>query len=111
MVESSYFWSTVVLLAAGTFLIRYSVIGLLKKAEISAKVREVFTYIPAAILPALITPGVFFHQGKVEALAGKERMVVLLAASVVTWVWRSTLVTLFFGMVALYLVTHLMATQ
>ncbi|MGZ5278497.1 MAG: AzlD domain-containing protein, partial [Pseudobdellovibrionaceae bacterium] len=74
MIEASYFWMNVAFLALGTIGIRVSLIAASAKIKISDRTKEIFSYIPAAILPAFIAPAVFFHEGHVTWLAGKERL-------------------------------------
>lgn len=106
MIETGYFWSAVALLAVGTLLIRFSIIAVSDRFEITERLREVFSYIPAAIIPAIVVPMVFFHKGSVEWLAGKERLFVVVLAAVVCWFTRNMLATIIFGLLALYLLTH-----
>ena len=104
MIHDHYFLLNVILLTIGTILIRGSFISLSGKMIISSKVKELFTFIPAAILPAIIIPATFFHRGIVESLAGKERFLILLASVVVAYFVRNTLAIISFGMIVLYLV-------
>jgi branched-subunit amino acid transport protein len=103
MIASGYFWANILMLGLGTFAIRYSLVSVSGRLQISARARELFSYIPAAVLPALITPMVFFHQGSVAWLAGKERVAVLLLTAAVCAFSRSTLITILFGLIGLYL--------
>lgn len=105
MIESSYFLMNVCLLAVGTILIRGSFISMSGKLKNTEKLRELFSYVPAAIFPAIVVPAAFFHQGKVEWLMQKERFVILLLSFVVSYFIRSTLFIISFGLVMLYLVT------
>ncbi|AZZ36197.1 hypothetical protein CIK05_05115 [Bdellovibrio sp. qaytius] len=107
MIPLGYYWLNVALLAVGTISIRGSIIALSARTKISERVKQIFTFIPAAILPAFIAPAVFYHQGQVEMVMGKERVVVLVLASVLCWFTRSTLATVGFGLAALYLFTNL----
>lgn len=102
MITPAYFWLNVFLLAVGTFLVRFSVIALSGRITISARLKEIFSFIPAAVLPAFIAPAVFFHRGNVDWLAHKERLFILLVAMGVYHVTRSTLATVSFGLVCLY---------
>lgn len=104
MIEERYFWLTIVCLAAGTFAIRGSIIAVSHRVTITPKIRELFSFIPAAILPAIAAPMVFFHKGEVAWLEGKERAVVLLLAAAVCVYSRSMVLTVAFGLVALYFV-------
>jgi len=109
MIETSYFWMNVGLLAMGTIGIRMSLIAVSAKVKISDRTKEIFSYIPAAILPAFVAPAAFFHEGQVSWLAGKERMAVMILATAVSYYSRSTLATILFGLITLYLLTSVFA--
>lgn len=102
MIPVDYFWINVLLLALGTYAIRFSIISISTRVTISDRLKELFSFIPAAVLPALVTPLVFFHQGQVGWAQGKERFLVLVAATVVCYFSRNMLLTIGFGLVALY---------
>lgn len=104
MISTNYFWTIIFLMMIGTIAIRGSIIAASARVKIPDRVQELFSYIPAAILPAFIVPAVYFHQGQVESLHGKERLLVLILAGAVCLWTRSTLATICFGLVALYCV-------
>jgi branched-subunit amino acid transport protein len=106
MIDNHYFIWNVIALTVGTIAIRGSFIALSGKMTISPKIRELFTFIPAAIFPALIVPATFFHQGTQAWLGGKERFLILVAASIVSYFVRQTFFVIAFGLTLLYLVTH-----
>jgi branched-subunit amino acid transport protein len=105
MIDPSAFWNNILLLAIGTIAIRGSIIAISSRVQITERWKELFLYIPAAILPAFIAPAVFFHHGSVGALMGKERFVVLVLATGVCYRVRNTFVTIAFGLIALYALT------
>jgi branched-subunit amino acid transport protein len=105
MINPDYFLTNVFLLAAGTLIIRGFFIALSGKIKISEKMRELFSFIPAAILPAFIFPTTFFHQGIVSFLGEKERFFVLFLSGLVFYFKRSTLLIIAFGLVSLYFLT------
>lgn len=105
MIETSYFWTVIFLLMVGTISIRGSLIAFSKKIKINERAKELFSFIPAAILPAFIVPSSFFHQGNVAFLDGKERLFILGVAAMVCLWTKSTLITILTGLIGLYLVT------
>ena len=107
MIENQYFWNNICLLAIGTFAIRGSIIALSSKIQISARTKELFSYIPAAILPAFAVPAAFFHTGRIDPLLGKERFAVLVLATVICYFTRSTLATIGLGLIALFILTSI----
>jgi branched-subunit amino acid transport protein len=84
-IPRGYFWLIVAIMCVGTFSIRGTLILFSSRLQIPARVKELFSFIPAAILPAFVTPAVFYHQGAVEWALGKERLLVLLLAGMICW--------------------------
>jgi branched-subunit amino acid transport protein len=103
----SYFWLNIVLLAVGTLAIRSSIILASTRVKISPRVKEIFSFIPSAILPALAVPMVFYHEGAVDWLLGKERLAILPLATVVAFLTKKMAITLVFGLALLYIFTQL----
>lgn len=106
MIPENYFYLNVFLLVVGTLVIRGFFIALSHRMKLSGKTTELFSFIPAAVLPAFILPATFFHQGTIEVLQGKERFVALLVAVTVTVYRRSTLLTIGTGLGLLYLLRY-----
>lgn len=107
MIEPRYFCLNIFLLMIGTLLIRGSFIAMSARLRVTSRLREIFSYFPAAILPAFIGPAVFYHRGHVEWAAGKERLLVLAFSLLICAYTRSTLATIASGLFALYLITQL----
>lgn len=106
MITDSAFYIAVGLVGLGTLTIRGSFVFLASKIHITQRSRMIFSFIPAAVLPALVTGMVYFHQGQVDWLAGKERMIVVTLAAVVSYYSKNMLVTILFGLTTLYCVTQ-----
>lgn len=100
--DSSYFWTSIVGLGVGTYAIRSILLFMSSKIKISEGVKDAFTFIPAAIIPAILGPMVFFHNGDLEIFLGKERLLVLVFATVVCYFTKSMLATIVFGLSTLY---------
>lgn len=107
MINDNYFILITVLLSLGTLFIRGCFIAYSAKIKIPPQIKELFTFIPAAIFPALIIPSAFFHQGVVNSVFGKERFLILIISSIFCFFVRSTFLVILFGMTLLYTVTQL----
>lgn len=101
--NSHSFWTSVWLLAIFTLLIRASFFFLYRYLKMSDSVKRAFSYIPVAVLPALIAPGVFFHKGGSEIFFGFERSVTFVFAAFICYFSKSSVVTISSGMVLLFL--------
>lgn len=107
VIDPVYFWKITLILTLGTFLIRGSFVFLSKYLYLSDRGREVLSFIPAAILPAMTLPSVYFHQGQLETVMGKERLLILILSVVFCYLTKSMIFTISFGLILLYLTTHL----
>ena len=102
--NEAYFWSSVVPLGVGTLLIRMSFIFLSKYISLSKRVERLFTFIPAAVFPALFAPMVFFYRGDNEFLLHQERILAFAIAMVVAFKTKNILLTILTGLIVHYLI-------
>lgn len=100
--NNTYFLSAILPLALGTFLIRASVIYLSGRINLSERIKELFSFIPAAILPALVAPMVFYFKGSSDFFLYKERVLALLIAMIVAFKTKNILMTIATGLCVLY---------
>lgn len=101
------FWIITLSIAGGTFLLRAVFIFILGKAELSERTKSLLKYIPPAVFAALVAPPIFLHQGQVDWLGGKERVIAALIAAFAAWKAKNMIVVLIAGMGALYLLVWL----
>ncbi len=100
--NNTYFLSAIIPLALGTFLIRASVIYLSGRINLSNRIKELFSFIPAAILPALVAPMVFYFKGTSDFFFLKERVLALVLATVIAYKTKNILITIATGLCILY---------
>tara|TARA_A100000164_G_scaffold306069_1_gene282427 strand:+ start:230 stop:541 length:312 start_codon:yes stop_codon:yes gene_type:complete len=55
-------WTLIIYCGLITFFTRFSMIALLKKEMFNDRIREVLSYVPSAIFPAIIFPAVFLDE-------------------------------------------------
>lgn len=105
--DKSYFWTVILCLGVATLTIRSSFFFLYSKISIPEKLKKSFTYIPAAVLPALVTPAVFSHQGSIALLGGHERVLALCLAALICYFTKNVFITVASGLGLLFLITQL----
>jgi len=108
MVDMSQYWPVVLILGVGTYLIRYSFILIMDKVTLPDAFHRMLRFIPAAVLSALVVPGVLLHRDGVTTFADWERVIAALVAVVVAWKTRSILWTIASGMVTLWVLKAVM---
>ncbi|WIV50563.1 AzlD domain-containing protein [Marivivens sp. LCG002] len=71
MIAEEKVWTVIVLLAIGTFLIRFSFLGLVGDKELPPIVLKALRYTPVAVLPGMVAPLVLWPaatQGMIDPL-------------------------------------------
>jgi branched-subunit amino acid transport protein len=95
-------WVVIAALGVGTFLLRYSFIGLVGDRQLPGWATHMLRYVPVAVIPALVAPLVAW-----PAASGGEtdpaRLAAALAALGIGAATRSVLGAVFGGMGVLYL--------
>lgn len=95
-------WASILLLALGTFFLRFAFIHLLGKIEVPETVHRLLRFIPAAVLPAIILPAVYngTHEMDLGALSTviNERSIAAACAIYTAWRWRNALLSIVVGM-------------
>ena len=55
-------WFSIIVSGIVTYFSRMAMVALIDRDMLSSKVKEVLNYVPAAVFPAIIFPGVFFND-------------------------------------------------
>jgi len=55
-------WALIICCGLITYLTRFSMIALIKKEMFNDRIREVLSYVPSAIFPAIIFPAIFLDN-------------------------------------------------
>ena len=55
-------WFSILISGIVTYFSRMAMVALIDREMLGAKVKEVLNYVPAAVFPAIIFPGVFFND-------------------------------------------------
>jgi branched-subunit amino acid transport protein len=106
MIESSVIWTVIVVLGVGTFLIRFSFLGLIGGRAMPPLVLRHLRYTAVAVLPGLVAPLVIWPQ----ATGGEPDAARMLAAlaTLAAGLWsRSVFGGMAAGAVVLYAVMAL----
>jgi branched-subunit amino acid transport protein len=97
-------WAVVFGLALGTFLIRYSFIGLFANRDIPAWLEKCLRFMVPAIFGAIVFSGVALVGGELAGWSHWPRYVAALIALAIAWVTKGSMVwTVVGGMAALHL--------
>ena len=104
--DNTTFWIVISIIGVGTMLMRGSFILTADRFKLSDKFSSILRFIPASILAALVAPSFVYHEGMVDPLQGKERLIAGLLALIVAAKTKNIFLTIFTGMGSLYLMQY-----
>ncbi len=106
--DNSDIWLTIIALGIGTFLIRFSFLGLLGGKDLPDWLTRHLRYVPVAVLPGLVAPLVVWPAAT-GGEADLARSLAALTALAIGALTRSVLGAIFGGMAVLYGVEFLLS--
>ncbi len=81
-----------------TFLTRFSMIALLKKEMFNDRIRQVLSYVPSAIFPAIIFPAIFLDSLGSVQLEDNPKILASIIAMIIGILSKNILATIFSGL-------------
>ena len=91
-------WALIIYCGLITYLTRFSMIALIKKEMFNNRVREVLSYVPSAIFPAIIFPAIFLDSSGSILIEDNPKIMAALIATLIGIFTRSIIATIFSGL-------------
>ena len=91
-----------------TFGMRFSLIYLFGRFQAPETMRRALHYVPPAVLSAIIFPELFLKDDALNISFDNHRLLAGLIATLVAWYSKNTLLTIFAGMLVLFLFQFLL---
>ena len=92
-------WTLIIYCGLITFLTRFSMIALLKKEMFNDRIREVLSYVPSALFPAIIFPAIFLDNTGFIQLEENPKILAAIIAMVIGIFTRNIIATIFSGLI------------
>jgi branched-subunit amino acid transport protein len=96
-------WLVILGVSACTFLLRASFIVFADPHKFPRRFRQALTFVPPAVLAAIVAPGLLLPQGVLDMGPGNPRLVAGLVAIAIGARTRNALAAIASGMVVLWL--------
>ena len=90
-----------------TFLMRYSLIAIIKPESLSVTTKKVLTYVPSAVFPAIIFPAVFLNKNQSLQFNTYE-VYAFICALIIGYFTKNTILTIVTGLVSYWVMTFLL---
>jgi branched-subunit amino acid transport protein len=91
-------WVLIIYCGLITYLTRFSMIALIKKEMFNNKIRQVLSYVPSAIFPAIIFPAIFLDNSGSLLIEDNPKIIAALIATLIGIFSRSIIATIFSGL-------------
>ena len=97
-------WSLIIYCGLITFFARFSMISLIKKKMFNDRIREVLSYVPSAIFPAIIFPAVFLDNSGVLDIESNPKIIAAIIATIIGVLSKNILATIFSGLIVYWII-------
>ena len=91
-------WALIIYCGLITFLTRFSMIALLKKEMFNDRIREVLSYVPSAIFPAIIFPAIFLDEWGFLQFENNPKILASIIAVIVGMLSKNIIATIVAGL-------------
>ena len=96
-------WALIIYCGLITFFTRFSLIALLKKEMFNDRIREILSYVPSAIFPAIIFPAIFLDNSGDFQLENNPKIMAAIIAMIVGIISKNIIATIFSGLASYWL--------
>jgi len=97
-------WVLIIYCGLITYLTRFSMIALIKKEMFNDRIREVLSYVPSAIFPAIIFPAIFLDNSGSLVFEDNPKIIAAIIATIIGIFSRSIIATIFFGLASYWFI-------
>ena len=91
-------WALILYCGLITYLTRFSMIAILKKEMFNDKIREVLSYVPSAIFPAIIFPAIFLDNVGSFQFEDNPKILAAAIAMIIGILSKNIIATIFSGL-------------
>ena len=91
-------WTLIIYCGLITYLTRFTMIALIKKEMFNDRIREILTFVPSAIFPAIIFPAIFINETGLFQIEENPKILAAIIAMMIGILSRSIIATIFSGL-------------
>ena len=91
-------WLLIIYCGLITFLTRFSMIALLKREMFNERIREILSFVPSAIFPAIIFPAIFLDNSGDFQLENNPKIMAAIIAMLIGIISQNIIATIISGL-------------
>ena len=100
-------WFSIILSGIVTYFSRMAMVALIDREMLGTKVKEVLNYVPAAVFPAIIFPGVFFNDLGLMVEITDPKIYGAIVALIVGFYTKNIIATIVSGLLSYWFIIFL----
>ena len=100
-------WFSIIVSGIVTYFSRMAMVALIDRDMLSSKVKEVLNYVPAAVFPAIIFPGVFFNDLGSFVEYSDPKIYGAIVALIVGFYSKNVIATIISGLISYWFIIFL----
>ena len=97
-------WISIIIAGILTYLTRMTMVALVRRDMLGDKLKEVLTYVPSAVFPAIIFPAVFFSENGTFVEISDPKIFASIIAIVVGYLSRNVIATISSGLISYWII-------
>ena len=97
-------WALILCCGLVTYLTRFTMIALIKKEMFNDRIREILSFVPSAIFPAIIFPAIFINDTGSFQIEDNPKIVAAIIAVIIGIYSRSIIATIFSGLASYWFI-------
>ena len=97
-------WTSIIIAGVLTYLTRMTMVALVRREMLGDKLKEVLTYVPSAVFPAIIFPAVFFNENGTFVEISDPKIFASIIAIVVGYFSRNVIATISSGLISYWII-------
>ena len=97
-------WALILYCGLVTYLTRFTMIALIKKEMFNDRIREILSFVPSAIFPAIIFPAIFINDTGSFQIEDNPKIVAAIIAVIIGIYSRSIIATIFSGLASYWFI-------
>ena len=97
-------WITIIIAGVLTYFTRMTMIAIVRRDLLGDQIKEVLTFVPSAVFPAIIFPAIFINDYGTYIEMNDPKIFGALVAIIVGYFSRNVIATIFSGLLSYWII-------
>tara|TARA_B100001057_G_scaffold313948_1_gene314082 strand:- start:53 stop:367 length:315 start_codon:yes stop_codon:yes gene_type:complete len=97
-------WALIIYCGLVTYLTRFTMIALIRKEMFNNRIRDILSFVPSAIFPAIIFPAIFINETGSLQIEDNPKIIAAIIAVIIGIYSRSIIATIFSGLASYWFI-------